>query len=75
MSDSDAPSITCAGRTVSRGELDADTNRLARADAELGVGDYVTIAVGNSIEFLEAAIACWKLGAVPQPLPPRLPKA
>ena len=46
------------------------TNRLARAYAELasGTGDYVTIVLPNSIEFLEATIACWKLGAVPQPL-------
>jgi len=73
----DDPAITCAGRTVSWAELDAATNRLARAYAELGVGqdDYVTIALPNSIEFLESAIACWKLGAVPQPLPARMPDA
>ena len=73
----DNPAITCAGRTITRGELDASTNRLARAYAELGVGhgDYLTIALPNSIEFLQAAIAAWKLGAVPQPLPTRLPDA
>src|SRR5262249_31661009 len=27
----------------------------------------------NSVEFVQAAVACWKLGAVPQPLSPRLP--
>ena len=71
----DAPAITCAGRTVTWAELDADTNRRARAFAErgVGVGDYVTIVLPNSIEFLQSAIACWKLGAVPQPLPPRMP--
>ncbi len=71
----DDPAITCAGRTVTRAELESSTNRLARAFAEHGVkhGDYVTIVLPNSIEFLEAAIACWKLGAVPQPLPARLP--
>ena len=69
------PAVTCAGRTLTWSQLDASTNRLARAFAERGVGlgDYVTIAVPNSIEFLEATIACWKLGAVPQPLPARLP--
>ena len=73
----DDPAITCAGRTVTRAELESSTNRLARAFAEHGVGqgDYVTITLPNSIEFLEAAIACWKLGAVPQPLPARLPDA
>lgn len=70
-----APAITCAGRTVTRAELDASTNRLARAYAALGVGAgaYVTIAVPNSIEWISAAIACWKLGAVPQPLSPHMP--
>ncbi len=57
--------------------MNSSTNRLARAYATLGisVGDYVTIAVANSIEWLQAVIACWKLGAVPQPLPPRIPDA
>ena len=73
--DPDAPAVTCAGRTLTRAELDLSTNRLARAFAERGVelGDDVTIALPNSIEFLQAAIAAWKLGAVPQPLPARLP--
>jgi bile acid-coenzyme A ligase len=72
-----APALTCAGRTLTRAELDASTNRLARAYQQLGVGvgDYVTIAVPNSIEWIQAAIACWKLGAVPQPLSARLPDA
>ncbi|HYZ69537.1 MAG TPA: AMP-binding protein [Mycobacterium sp.] len=73
----DEPAVTCAGRTLTRGELDASTNRLARAYAELGVrqGDYVTIVVPNSIEWMQAALAAWKLGAVPQPLSARLPDA
>ena len=33
----DDPAITCAGRTVTWVELDADTNRRARAFADLGV--------------------------------------
>ncbi|WP_197383004.1 AMP-binding protein [Mycolicibacterium mengxianglii] len=71
------PAVTCGQRTLSRAELNSSTNRLARAYATLGisVGDYVTIAVANSIEWLQAVIACWKLGAVPQPLPPRIPDA
>ncbi len=75
--DPDAPAVTCSGRTVSRGELDRSTNRLARGYAALGVGQgsYVTVAVANSIEWVQAVIACWKLGAVPQPLSPRLPDA
>jgi bile acid-coenzyme A ligase len=74
--DPDAPALTCQGRTLTRAELDASTNRLARAYAALGVdaGDYVSIAMPNSIEWLAATIACWKLGAVPQPLSARLPE-
>ena len=73
----DEPAVTCEGRTLTRGELDKSTNRLARAYAELGVrqGDYVTIVLPNSIEWIQAALAAWKLGAVPQPLSPRLPDA
>jgi bile acid-coenzyme A ligase len=71
----DQPALTCDGRTLTRAELDRSTNRLARAYAEhgVGVGDYVTIVLPNSVEWVQAAIACWKLGAVPQPLSPRLP--
>ena len=73
----DEPAVTCEGRTLTRGELDRCTNRLARGYAELGVrqGDYVTIVLPNSIEWITAALAAWKLGAVPQPLSARLPDA
>jgi bile acid-coenzyme A ligase len=75
--DPDAPAVTCEGRTLTRAQLDASTNRLARAYAErgVGVGDYVSIALPNSIEFIQASLACWKIGAVPQPLSARLPDA
>lgn len=71
----DAPAITHEGRTITRRELDRRTNRLARSYAELGVeaDDMVTIALPNSIEFYEACIATWKLGATPQPISARLP--
>ncbi|OBJ51442.1 AMP-binding protein [Mycobacterium sp. 1423905.2] len=75
--DPDAPALTCDGRTITRGELDRSTNRLARAYAERGVstGSYVSIVLPNSIEWVHSVVACWKLGAVPQPLSPRLPDA
>lgn len=75
--DPDRPAITCDGRTLTRRELESAANRLARAYAELGVsrGDYVTIALPNSIEWVLATIAVWKLGGIPQPLSPRLPDA
>jgi bile acid-coenzyme A ligase len=73
----DEPAVSCAGRTITRAELDTSTNRLARAYAQrgVGVGDYVTIVLPNSVEWVQAAVACWKLGAVPQPLSARLPAA
>lgn len=73
----DRPAVTCDGRTLTRAELESASNRLARAYAELGVrqGDYVTIALPNSIEWVQATVAVWKLGAIPQPLSPRLPDA
>ncbi|HET9876053.1 MAG TPA: AMP-binding protein, partial [Mycobacterium sp.] len=73
----DEPAVTCDGVTLTRAELDRSTNRLARAYAErgVGVGDYVTMVLPNSVEWIQAAVACWKLGAVPQPLSARLPDA
>ena len=75
--DPEAPAVSHDGRTITRGELDSTTNRLARAYAGLGVrqGDYVTVALPNSIEWVQAVVATWKLGAVPQPLSARLPDA
>ncbi len=75
--DPDAPAVTCASRTVTRGEFEAYTNRLARAYAEKGVGqgDYVVTVLPNSIEFVASMLAIWKLGAIPQPLSARLPDA
>ena len=75
--DPEAPAVTCSGRTLTRRELDLSTNRLARAFAERGVGegDYVTIVLPNSIEWVQAVLATWKLGATPTPLSARLPDA
>lgn len=72
-----APAATCDGVTVTRAELDAATNRLARGFAShgVGIGDYVTIVLPNSLGWVYSVLACWKLGAVPQPLSARLPDA
>ncbi|HEY3831080.1 MAG TPA: AMP-binding protein [Acidimicrobiia bacterium] len=66
----DRIAVTDPYRSVTRGELDALATRTAHAFADLGVveGDLVTIALPNCIEFVAAMIACWKLGAVPQPV-------
>ncbi len=67
--------ITQEGTTVSRAEFDCRTNRLARYFRELGVkrNGIVTIALPNSIAFLECAFAAWKIGATPMPVSPKLP--
>lgn len=70
------PALSFEGLTVSRLELEQRTNRLARAYQALGLvaNDRVTIALPNGLEFIEAAIAAWKIGATPQPVSHRLPQ-
>jgi len=72
----DRVAIDHEGQQVTWAELDARTNRLARAYEALGVkqDDFVTIALPNGIEFIEACIATWKAGATPQPISACLPK-
>lgn len=73
----DRPALTCDGVTLTRAELAARSHRRARALAAAGVqeGDFVAIALPNSLAFLEVAFACWALGATPAPLSHRLPAA
>src|SRR5262245_9027411 len=73
----DALAVTCAETALSWGDLHRRSNRVARALAVRGVklGDLVTIGLPNSTGFIEAAVACWKLGATPQPISSRLPAA
>jgi bile acid-coenzyme A ligase len=75
--DPDRPAVVVGETTVTRGELDRRSNRLARAYAHLGVraGDMVTVALPNGVGFVEACAAAWKLGATPQPVSARLPPA
>ncbi|MDX1294412.1 MAG: AMP-binding protein, partial [Hyphomonas sp.] len=73
----DRIAIDHEGDAITWSELEARTNRLARAYAALGVqaDDFVTIALPNGIEFFAACFAVWKLGATPQPISARLPKS
>lgn len=75
LAEPNRPAITCGEDSVTRSELEARSNRLARAYADLGVsqGRYVTVALPNSVEFFVACVAVWKLGATPQPVSYRLP--
>jgi len=71
----DAVAISHEGETITWRELEASSNRLARAYEQLGVvpDSFVTIALANGIEFFQATIATWKLGATPQPISAKLP--
>src|ERR1700677_2047156 len=73
----DKPAVSDHERTVTYGELDRATNRIARALERSGVrqGDLVTIGLPNGIGFVEATFALWKVGATPQPISHRLPAA
>ena len=72
----DAPAVTCGDETLTYGQLHRRSNRIARGLQSLGVkaGDLVTVGLPNSVGFVEACHAIWKLGATPQPVSFRLPK-
>jgi crotonobetaine/carnitine-CoA ligase len=63
-----------AGRRVTYREFDRLTNRAAHALRGLGVekGDRVTLALGNSVEYVVAAFGALKAGAVLNPVNPAL---
>ena len=69
--------ITYYDDSITRLELERRSNRLARVFVEKGVrfGDYVAIALPNSIDFFVAFFATLKVGAVALPLSYRLPMA
>ncbi|HEX9257905.1 MAG TPA: AMP-binding protein, partial [Acidimicrobiales bacterium] len=73
--DPDRVAITCADRAITRGGLEEAADALARDLMSRGVvtGSMVTIALPNSIDWFVAYSACWKLGAIPQPVSARLP--
>ena len=73
----DAPAVSCGEVTLTYGEFHRQSNRAARGLASYGVkhGDLVTLGLPNSVDFVVACFAIWKLGATPQPVSFRLPKA
>ena len=74
--DPDRIAITCGDQHITRAELVRRGEDLAAQfhDAGVGVGDMVTIAVPNSIDWFVAYVATWRLGAIPQPISHRLPQ-
>lgn len=74
--DPDRPAVSCGDQSMTRRQLESAANRLARDLAAGGVehGAMVTVCLPNSVEWFVAVAACWKLGAVPQPVSGRLPE-
>jgi crotonobetaine/carnitine-CoA ligase len=66
--------IAHEARRVTYAEFDRLTNRAAHGLRSLGVvkGDRVTLALGNSVEYLVAAFGVLKAGAVLHPVNPAL---
>ena len=73
--DGSRPALTIGDQTISYADLDRRSNQFARHLSDLGAstGDFVTIAAPNGPDFVLAAVACWKIGAIPQPVSSRLP--
>jgi len=63
--------------SLSRGELDAWSNRLAHRLAQDGVGprSFVAIHLPTSLEHVVATLAAYKLGVCPMPISHRMPEA
>ncbi|MEP0316012.1 MAG: AMP-binding protein [Hyphomonas sp.] len=71
----DQACYTIRDTTLTRGELDLQANRMARALLSRGVkkDDLVAICLPNSPAHHIFAFAIWKIGATPMPLSPKLP--
>jgi len=76
-SDPARTAVVCGDETLTRGELERRSNRMARAFLERGAlpGRLLTIGLPNGLEFVIASVAAWKCGAIPNPVSPQLPAA
>ncbi|MEV5442095.1 amino acid adenylation domain-containing protein [Streptomyces sp. NPDC052644] len=71
----DAVALVDGDRTVSYGELDALSGRIAAALTGTRPGDVIGVAVPRSVEMVAALLAVWKRGAAYLPLDPAQPAA
>ena len=73
----DRLALICDEDEITRAELEKGANRLARDFADRGVvmGDHVSLVLPNGPGLVRAMFACWKIGAVPNPLSHRMPAA
>lgn len=69
------PMLTFGDRTITFGEFDIETNRLAHLLVSTGIqpGDFVALILPNGIPVFQFAFALWKIGATPVPLSHKLP--
>ena len=74
--DPDFVAVTCQDESITRSELLRRGGDLAVHLQSLGVkvGDLVTVAVPNSIDWFVSYVGIWMLGATPQPVSSRLPQ-
>jgi amino acid adenylation domain-containing protein len=72
-----APAVTFEGETLTYGELDRLTNRLARRLRDLGIGPEAVVGVlmERSLELVPALYAILKAGGAWLPLDPSFPEA
>jgi amino acid adenylation domain-containing protein len=73
--DPDREAVRCAGRSLSYGQLERESNALAARLLEAGVshGDRVGISLPKSVEMVVAVYATLKAGAAYVPLDPKAP--
>ncbi|MEU8633157.1 amino acid adenylation domain-containing protein [Amycolatopsis sp. NPDC048633] len=73
----EAPALVCDGRTLTYGELDRRSTKLANALRARGAGPGAVVAVlsGRSVELVVAVLGVLKSGAAYLPLDPAQPAA
>ena len=64
-------------KEITIGELELSSNRMARTFQahDVSFDDIVTMVMPNSIELMISILACWKLGALPNPVAASMPRA
>lgn len=69
--------ITHEQTSITWQDLDRQSNRVAHAliSRGIGLGDLVSIALPNGIDYFLASWGIWKVGATPQPVSASLPQA
>ena len=62
----DEPALEWKGATYTFGDIDARSNRMARALAARGLerGDRLAVYLANSLDFIDLFLACVKLGVI-----------